>query len=149
MDILIGFLIVAEIIVSIMLILVILVQPSKSGGLGGAAFGGGGGMGEQLFGARTGNVLTKATIILASIFLLNTLLLAYLYSRNDPVIQAVPAAEISAPQGEGMQEEGGVPDIPAANDVMDEAEEAPAPAVAPDADASAPAEETGDNAENE
>ncbi len=85
MNILIGFLIVLEILVSILLTLVILVQPSKSGGgLGGAL--GGGGMSEQLFGARTGNVLTKATIVLASVFLLNTIGLAVIYSRQDRLI---------------------------------------------------------------
>jgi preprotein translocase subunit SecG len=86
-NILINLLIVVEILVSVLLILVILVQPSKSGGLGGAL---GGGMGEQLFGARTGNVLTKATIILASIFLANTLGLALLYSRSDAISKSLP-----------------------------------------------------------
>ncbi|WFB36599.1 preprotein translocase subunit SecG [Kiritimatiellota bacterium B12222] len=85
MNILIGLLIVVEILVSILLTLIILVQPSKSGGgLGGAL--GGGGMSEQLFGARTGNVLTKATIVFASIFLLNTVGLAVLYSRTGQVV---------------------------------------------------------------
>lgn len=88
MNILIGLLIVVEVLVSILLTLVILVQPSKSGGgLGGAL--GGGGMSEQLFGARTGNVLTKATIALATVFLVNTIALAVVYSRGDQL--AVPA----------------------------------------------------------
>jgi preprotein translocase subunit SecG len=85
MNILINLLIVVEIIVSLLLILVILVQPSKSGGLGGAL---GGGMGEQLFGARTGNVMTKATIVLASVFLANTLLLTVLYSAGSDLTPA-------------------------------------------------------------
>lgn len=89
MNILIGLLIVVEILVSILLTLIILIQPSKSGGgLGGAL--GGGGMGEQLFGARTGNVLTKATILFATVFLLNTVALAFLYSRQDRVTLAPP-----------------------------------------------------------
>src|SRR5690606_33109322 len=88
MNILIGILIVVEILVSVLLTLVILIQPSKGGGgLGGAL---GGGMGEQLFGARTGNVLTKATVVLATVFLLNTLGLAFLYSRRDPVRASLP-----------------------------------------------------------
>ena len=92
MNILIGALIVLEIIVSILLTVVILFQPSKGGGgLGGAL---GGGMGEQLFGARTGNVLTKATVILATIFLLNTMGLAFLYSRQDPLRTAVPVGPV-------------------------------------------------------
>lgn len=99
MNILIGLLIVVEILVSILLTLVILVQPSKSGGgLGGAL--GGGGMSEQLFGARTGNVLTKATIFFASLFLLNTIALAVLYSRGDRLVvpEAAPKTEMTAPE---------------------------------------------------
>ena len=99
MNILIGVLIVVEILVSILLTLIILVQPSKSrGGLGGA-LGGGGGMSEQLFGARTGNVLTKATIVLATLFLANTVALAMIYSRDNNLVipEAAPAASMSAP----------------------------------------------------
>lgn len=98
MNILIGLLIVVEILVSILLTLIILVQPSKSGGgLGGAL--GGGGMSEQLFGARTGNVLTKATIVFASIFLINTIALAVLYSRGSEykIPETAPPPGIAAP----------------------------------------------------
>ena len=99
MNILIGLLIVVEILVSILLTLIILVQPSKSGGgLGGAL--GGGGISEQLFGARTGNVLTKATIVFATIFLVNTIALAVLYSRGDKLVvpEVAPQAEMVAPE---------------------------------------------------
>lgn len=90
MSILTGLLIVLEILVSILLTLIILVQPSKSAGLGGAL--GGGGMSEQLFGARTGNVLTKMTIIFAAVFLINTIALAAIYSRSDRLITVDDAA---------------------------------------------------------
>ncbi|MDF3130960.1 preprotein translocase subunit SecG [Kiritimatiellaeota bacterium B1221] len=98
MNILIGLLIVVEILVSVLLTLIILVQPSKSGGgLGGAL--GGGGMSEQLFGARTGNVLTKATIVFASVFLINTIALAVLYSRDSQYsVPALPPAPGMAAQ---------------------------------------------------
>jgi preprotein translocase subunit SecG len=121
MNILIGSLIVLEIIVSILLTLVILVQPSKGGGgLGGAL---GGGMGEQLFGARTGNVLTKATVILATVFLLNTLGLAFLYSRQDPL--RVPAApgprmEEAEMDAEGMEPPAVAEEVPEAQDAQAE-----------------------------
>ena len=97
MNILTGLLIVVEVLVSILLTLVILVQPSKSGGgLGGAL--GGGGMSEQLFGARTGNVLTKATIVLAAVFFANTATLAVIYSRGDRLAapMALPAPGMTA-----------------------------------------------------
>jgi len=109
MSILIGILIVFEILVSILLTLVILIQPSKGGGgLGGAL---GGGMGEQLFGARTGNVLTKATIVLATVFLLNTVALAFLYSRQDPLRAAAPVSPgIEAAEGEASADGMGAGD---------------------------------------
>lgn len=122
MNILTGFLIAVEVIVSVLLILIVLVQPSKSGGgLGGAAFGGGG-MGEQLFGARAGNVLTKGTVLFAVIFLVNTLALALVYSRSTGM-DVTPA---SAGAIEGLPEPGmlGLPEVPLAEEVEELAEEA-------------------------
>jgi preprotein translocase subunit SecG len=75
MGILRSLLIIIEVLSSFLLVAVILIQKTKSEGLG-LAFGSG--MGETLFGSRAGNVLTKATIGLAVIFLGNTLLLAIL-----------------------------------------------------------------------
>jgi preprotein translocase subunit SecG len=72
-----AILIGTEIIFSVLLIGLVLLQKSKGGGLG-VSFGGGGG--EALFGSRTGNVLTKGTIILGSAFLVNTIALAVLFS---------------------------------------------------------------------
>ena len=99
MNVLTGFLIAVELVISILLILIILVQPSKSGGgLGGAAFGGGG-MGEQLFGARAGNVLTKGTVIFTVIFLVNTMALALVYSRQSGV---PPLQTLEPPPATGL-----------------------------------------------
>ena len=50
-----------EVVCSLLLVGVILVQRTKSQGLGMAL---GGQMGEALFGARMGNVMTKVTVIL-------------------------------------------------------------------------------------
>jgi preprotein translocase subunit SecG len=94
MQILIGFLFALEILVCFLLAGVILLQKPKEGGLGVSI---GGGMGEALFGAQMGNVLTKTTIILGSVFLLNTLILSRLTSKSgtslmDGVKTAPPAA---------------------------------------------------------
>ena len=59
MQILIGFLYFVEVVVCFLLGGVILLQKPKDGGMGGII---GGGMGEALFGAQMGNVLTKTTI---------------------------------------------------------------------------------------
>lgn len=68
-----------EAICSVLLIGIILMQKAKGGGLG-VAFGSG--VSENLFGSRTGNVLTKATVILAVIFMVNTVALAILFART-------------------------------------------------------------------
>ena len=94
-DILKYFLLTFEIVVSLMLLLVILVQKTKSGGGMGASFGGG--LGESMFGSRAGNVLTKATVILATVFMLNTLGLAVLFSSNDAEIIQAPMGPATGP----------------------------------------------------
>lgn len=83
MQVLISLLYVIEIIVCFLLGGVILLQKPKDGGLG-VSFGGG--MGESLFGAQMGNVLTKATVVLAAVFLLNTLVLSRLTSGSGKSI---------------------------------------------------------------
>ena len=74
-----AVLIMIEIISSILLIVIVLLQRSKNEGLG-LAFGSQ--MGESLFGARAGNVLVKATVWLGIIFLVNTTVLAKIYSKG-------------------------------------------------------------------
>jgi preprotein translocase subunit SecG len=94
-----------EAIVAILLIGIILIQKTKGGGGLGVAFGGGGN--DSLFGSRAGNVLTKGTVILAVIFMLNTVALAIIYARShdqtyiDPALLAPdsPPATQSQPQG--------------------------------------------------
>lgn len=96
-----------EVICCLLLIGIILIQKSKGGGLG-LAFGGGGT--ESLFGSRAGNVLTKATIFLAIIFMVNTVALAILFARGhdatlmdrhrEPVAaSAQPASMPTLPEG--------------------------------------------------
>jgi preprotein translocase subunit SecG len=97
-----GFLIFIEIVSALLLIGIILLQKTKDEGLG-LAFGAG--VGETLFGSRTGNVLTKITVTLAGIFLLNTLAIGYIASGRVgtgsvvdrlPVQQSVPAQSMPA-----------------------------------------------------
>jgi len=89
-----GFFIMIEMLVSALLIAIILLQKSK-GGMGGSAFGGG--MGEAIFGSRMGNVLTKATVILSIIFIVNTVWLTALTARQ------------SRPSGSGSVTDGQIP----------------------------------------
>ena len=79
MNILIHFLLAVEAVVCLMLIGIILIQKSKGQGLG-LSFGSG--AAESVFGGQMGNVLTRTTVILAIVFLVNTTLLAVLKPRG-------------------------------------------------------------------
>ncbi len=98
------FLYVLVTIISLLVIGIILIQPSKSGGMG-AAFGG---IGESVFGAQAGSHLTKATVIMTGVFFVLALVLASLIghgyrggsSASDDVnrqLEAVsPAEDVAA-----------------------------------------------------
>jgi preprotein translocase subunit SecG len=68
------------VIVCVLLILVVLMQRPKNEGLG-AAFGSG--VTENIFGAQTATVLTKATVYLGCIFFAVTLLLTVLTAKQS------------------------------------------------------------------
>ena len=78
MSVLIVFLYALVVVVSLLLIGLILIQPSKSGGMG-AAFGG---IGESVFGGKAGSHLTKATVWLTAIFMVLALGLAILIGHG-------------------------------------------------------------------
>ncbi len=90
-----GLLIVFEALLSLLLIAIIFMQKTK-GGMGGSAFGGG--AGEAIFGSRMGNVLTKATVVLGGIFLLNTVVLTILTARQKGGGSVMDSVEVAVPQ---------------------------------------------------
>ncbi len=68
-----------HVIVSVALILVVLMQSSKGEGLAGTAFSGGGGLSGAVFGGRgAASFLSKATTILAILFMVNSAALAFM-----------------------------------------------------------------------
>lgn len=91
-----ALLIVVLVLCCLLLIGLVLLQKSKSEGLG-LAFGAG--AGESLFGARAGNVLSKATVTLGIVFMGSTLALGVLFSHKDATlmdrVQSDPAAQPS------------------------------------------------------
>jgi preprotein translocase subunit SecG len=111
-DIINYILVAVEVLSSILLIGAILLQKTKGQGIG-LAFGSG--MGEAMFGARAGNVLTRATVVLAIIFLVNTTLLALLGTRRreTSVADSISGAPVGAPArpgtGPGPGPAGGMP----------------------------------------
>lgn len=95
----INLLLVVFVIVCLLMTLLILMQRPKQEGLG-AAFGGG--VTDQVFGARTTNVLQRGTVYLGSIFFLLALVLAILigHQNKDSALlqQNKPVAEQADPK---------------------------------------------------
>jgi preprotein translocase subunit SecG len=102
-----SILLIAQVLLSISLIVLILMQHGK-GADAGAAFGSG--ASATVFGARgSGNFMTRATTIIAILFFIVCLSLAYISShRNvpDSVMDSVTAQEM---EGGSAQEAGDLP----------------------------------------
>jgi preprotein translocase subunit SecG len=107
----INLLLVLFVIVCLLMTLLILMQRPKQEGLG-AAFGGG--VTDQVFGARTTNVLQRGTVYLGSLFFVLSLALAVLVGQQNkqkkivsetkpaaaaPAEDAAPAGSEDAPEG--------------------------------------------------
>jgi preprotein translocase subunit SecG len=89
---LLGLLLTIEVVVAVLMVAVVMLQPPKdqSGGMG-SAFGGGF---EETFGGRTGNVLSRATVVLGIILILNSLTIAFCMRGG---LQAASLADREAP----------------------------------------------------
>jgi len=98
--------IVIEVLCCFLLIGLVLLQRSKNEGLG-LAFGAG--AGESLFGARAGNVLSRATVVLGIVFMASSLILGVLFAQKDKSLidevgrgsTAQPAA-VQSPPTDGL-----------------------------------------------
>ncbi len=104
-----GLLIALQIIVSLLLVVTILLQNAKGGGLAGIA----GGMGSStVFGGRAAaNFLQKATTVLATVFLLNCLVMAVV---SGPATQQTSVTQQAA---QGQIDTSPVPSIPGGSQV--------------------------------
>ena len=95
-------LLVVHVLLSLALIIVVLLQRSEGGALG---IGGGGGMSGFLTGRATANVLTRATAILAVLFMVTSVALAMIAGQGSSkrtLIEAPPATGApAAPSGDG------------------------------------------------
>ena len=99
MAILSGFLLVVFIITAVLLVIIVLMQDEQGEGLGGI-FGGGG---AAPVGNRAGNILTRATSIIATIFLVS--LFGYAWINRTPEQSNVEAAarSLEAEDGEVLE----------------------------------------------
>lgn len=124
-----SILLVVQVLLSISLIVLILMQHGK-GADAGAAFGSG--ASATVFGARgSGNFLSRATTMLAILFFIVCLSLAYLSSNReapDSVTGSVTAQEMeAAPAAEtGAMQEGDLPPAETAGDTANESDLPPA-----------------------
>jgi len=142
-----SILLVAQVIISIALVVFVLIQHGK-GADAGAAFGSG--ASATVFGSQgSANFLTRTTAILATLFFLNSLAMAYLVSHregpksvvdeiaveqpaDEQAGQAAPAAELPAdvpvdvPAPAATQPSGRANDVPVPEPGKDQSAEAPA-----------------------
>jgi len=122
-------------LLAVLLIGVILLQRGKGVGLSGA-FGGAGG--HTAFGAKTGDVLTWATIVIAVVMLLFAIILNYVFVPLAPPGPPTMAAPMSVPP---VSPTGEPTEAPAGSTTPTEGASPPAPAEpAPAGDAEKPAE---------
>jgi preprotein translocase subunit SecG len=95
----INLILVVFVVVCCLMTLLILMQRPKQEGLG-AAFGGG--VTDQVFGARTTNVLQRGTVYLGSLFFILSLALAVLIGQKNKTISTV-RSEDTAPKVENVE----------------------------------------------
>lgn len=99
------FLMVLLLLTGLFLILIILLQRGRGGGLVGA-FGGMGG--QSAFGAKAGDVFTRVTIVVATVWILLCVVTVKYFSEESgtidpglgsqaPVLDSTPAVESNAP----------------------------------------------------
>ena len=110
----IGILIVIHAIISLLLITVVLMQASQGGGLSGTF--GGNAASSVLGGQNAGNVLSRITTWLATLFLTLAVLISFLTSKKDDstsslVKSAAESRVESAPVKSEPLDEDAVPDL--------------------------------------
>jgi preprotein translocase subunit SecG len=123
----INLLLVVFVIVCLLMALLILMQRPKQEGLG-AAFGGG--VTDQVFGARTTNVLQRGTVYLGSMFFILSMTLAILIgkqTKQKSLLEPEKAVAEKSADKEGEK----APEVATPPSLVDQlpAENAPTPAV--------------------
>ena len=147
---LIVFLIFILALVCLLMIVAVLMQRPKQEGLG-AAFGGG--ITDQMWGAQTSNVLQKATVSLAIIFFVITLILSVLVAKKQQHGQVQLDVKADQTTSIGPTSTDNEPSliVPDENPAENETETNPEPAPAPveeKTDDAAPANDSDSTKEN-
>jgi len=108
-------LLVVHLLVTLALIGVVLVQKSEGGalGIGGSGGGGGGGMGGFMTGRATANLLTRTTAILAALFMILSLTIAW-YNQPEAKSGSILDSAPTLSEPAAGQTPGQAPAMPAA-----------------------------------
>jgi preprotein translocase subunit SecG len=119
-----SILLVAQVLLSISLIVLILMQHGK-GADAGAAFGSG--ASATVFGARgSGNFLSRATTVIAILFFVVCLSLAYISSNRDAPDSVMGSVTTQETEVVPMQESDGLPPVESQGDSLQESDLPPA-----------------------
>lgn len=118
-------LLVIHILLAIALVLIILIQRNE-GGMGGLGGGGGGGGGGMMSSRSAANLLTRATAIIATLFIINSVALAivagvergsFLDDGNGGAAPAAASGDLGStdaiPSGPATDADGGTAPAPA------------------------------------
>lgn len=96
-----NVLLVIHLMIAIALVGAVLLQKSEGGGLG---IGGGGGMGGLMSGRGSANLLTRTTAILAAVFFVTSMALAWLVTESRAPRSIMDTVPASAPAPTGSTE---------------------------------------------
>lgn len=117
---------VIHVLTAVAIIVLVLMQQGRGADMG-AAFGGGS---QTLFGARgSANFLTRITGLLATVFFVTSLTLAYLYTKSTEP-QSVTEQAVEQP----VQSQGDIPQAPAAGEAQSSGQESDIPTTPEPAD---------------
>ena len=100
----IALLIVLFLIISVLMVLIVLIQRPQGGGLSGAFGASSDGAGQTAFGAKTGDALTTATILIFIVFLLTAVGLNLLIKPPSATPAAIGPTETTTPANTGVGE---------------------------------------------
>lgn len=127
-----NILLIVHLVMAVSLVVIVLLQQGK-GAQAGAAFGGGsGGSSQSLFGSRgSANFLTRTTSVIATIFFITTISLAYLYANRSSSTSVVGSSVVEQVENTAEQmPESDVPMVESENtDQMEQAPTSDVPAV--------------------
>lgn len=108
---LVGLLVVGFVIVSVALMLIILLQKPQGGGLSEAFGASGGGAGNTAFGARVGDALTMATIVIFITFLATAITLNFAVEPSEQTLADQTGSAGAAPTNDANINTGVLPNL--------------------------------------